>query len=271
MKNKQKACILFYLIGLSFLFNSCEKEAINPEQVKEFSILSTNTGSDYTIWVVLPENYNPGLTYETVYVLDANWPSMNYEKIAKMTKKKSAEYNRQNSIVVGINNNGDGRNMDFTPTVTSEGGGGSENYSKFIEFELIPKIESDYSVDNTAEGRVLMGHSLGGLLTCFFFTKHPNVFYNYITLSPAIWYDNDLLLHYETDTRAGNSAINNLVFIGCGELEEWCVVRAKEWNYRLSTYYPNCKLDLKILANRNHNPSALENAETGLDFYYKNK
>jgi len=271
MKKISKTHILFYLIGLSFLIISCEKELINPEQVKEFSILSTNTGSEYAIWVVLPENYNPGLTYETVYVLDANWSHMHYDKIAKITEQKCAEYNKQNAIVVGINNNENGRDMDFTPTVTSEGGGGSENYSKFIEFELIPKIESDYSVDTSAKGRVIMGHSLGGLLTCFFFTKHPDVFHNYITLSFGIWYDNDILLQYEKDTRASNAAINNVVFVGCGELEEWCVIRAKEWNYRLSTYYPNCKLDLRILANRNHIPSALENAESGIDFYYKNK
>lgn len=271
MKKLQKVPVLLYLIGLSLFFNSCEKEDMNPEQVKEFSIHSTNTGSDYTIWVVLPKNYDSGLTYETVYVLDANWPTMSYEKIAKMTEEKSAEYNRQNAIVVGINNNGDGRNMDFTPTVTSEGGGGSENYSKFIEFELIPKIESDYSVNTTAKSRVLIGHSYGGLLTCYFFTKHPNVFFSYLTLSASTWYDNDLLFRYESDTRANNSLINNLVFIGCGELEEWSVVRAQEWNYRLSTFYPKCKVAYKKLANRNHNQSALENAETGLDFYYKNK
>ena len=271
MKKTQKAHILFYLLGLSLLLNACKKEVINPGQVKEFSIVSGNTGSNYTIWVVLPENYNSSLKYETVYVLDANWPTMDYNKIAKMTAEKSAKYSKQNAIIVGINNNENERNRDFTPTITSEGDGGSEKYSKFIELELIPKIESSYSVNTTAKSRVLIGHSYGGLLTCFFFTKHPNVFYNYITLSASTWYDNDLLFQYEKETRASNAAINNLVFIGCGELEEWSVIRSKEWNYRLSTYYPNCKTGFNKLANRNHNESALENAEIGIDFYYKNK
>ena len=267
----KKAHILCYLIGLSFLFGSCKKDDINPEQVKEFSILSTNTGSNYAIWVVLPKNYNSSLKYETVYVLDANWAHIDYAKIAKMTEEKSEKYNHQNAIIVGINNNGNERNRDFTPTVTSEGEGGSENYSKFIEFELIPKIESDYSVGATAKSRVLMGHSYGGLLTCYFFTKHPNVFYNYLTLSPSIWYNNNILLQYETDTRASNSAINNLVFIGCGDLEEVIVVTAQEWNYRLSTYYPNCKVSYNKVTNRNHTESGLANAEIGIDFYFKNK
>ncbi len=49
MKKIQKAHILFYLFGLWFLFNSCEKDEINPEQVKQFTIHSTNTGYDYNI------------------------------------------------------------------------------------------------------------------------------------------------------------------------------------------------------------------------------
>lgn len=271
MKKIKKAYILFFLIGLSFLFNFCNKEVINPEQVKEFSIHSNNTGSDYGIWVVLPKNYDANLTYETIYVLDANWPTMAYDKIAKFTEEKSAKYSKQNAIIVGINNNQDERNKDFTPTVTPQGSGGSENYSKFIELELIPKIESEYPVDDTAKSRVIMGHSYGGLLTCFFFTKHPNVFQNYITLSPSIWYDNNILLHYEQETRVNNLASKKIVFIGCGELEEAIAITAKEWNYRLSTYYSNCKTGFNKLANRNHNESGLENAEIGIDFYYKNK
>jgi predicted alpha/beta superfamily hydrolase len=135
--------------------------------------------------------------------------------------------------------------------------------------ELIPKIESDYSVDTTPKSRVLIGHSHGGLLTTYFFTKHPNVFHNYLTLSPSLWYDNEILLQYETETRTNNSVINTLVFTGSGELEEIFVLRAREWNYRLSTFYPNCIHAYQIVNNRNHRESALPNAETGLEFYFK--
>lgn len=272
MKITQKRQFFYFFIVLSLLLNSCKKEEIKQNKVKEFSILSNNTGSNYGIWVVLPKNYDANLTYETIYVLDANWPNMSYSQIAKFTEEKSAKYSKQNAIIVGINNNGlNGRDKDFTPTVTSDGEGGSENYSKFIELELITKIESYFSVDTTAKSRTLMGHSYGGLLTCFFFTKHPNVFNNYISLSPSSWYDNELIFQYETATRASNSAINNLVFIGYGELEDSTMIRAEKWNHLLSTYYPNCKTGFNKLANRDHVDSALENAAIGIDFYYKNK
>lgn len=271
MKKIKKAHIFIYLTGIAFFFYSCNQDEINPEQVREFSIYSSYTDSDYKIWVVLPDNYDPNLTYETVYVLDANAFYLAYGKVAKMTEEKSRKYGKRNAIVVGIDNNGAERNRDFTPTfVAGEGDGGSENYSKFIQFELIPKMESDFPVDVTAKSRVIVGHSYGGLFTCYLFTKHPNIFHNYITLSASTFYDNDLLFQYETNTRASNSAINNLVFIGCGELEEGIVIRSKEWKYRLSTFYPNCKTDYNKAANRFHSSSALENAEIGIDFYYKN-
>jgi predicted alpha/beta superfamily hydrolase len=270
MKQIIKTHILFYLFGIALSFSSCEKDIINPEQVKEFSIHSTNTGSDYTIWVVMPKGYNPVLKYESVYVLDAQAFYLKYDKIAKITEEQSSKYNKQNAIVVGISSKNN-RERDFTPTATSDGGGGSENYTKFIELELIPKIQNEYSADTTAKSRVLIGHSYGGLLTCYFFTKHPNVFHNYLTLSPSLWYDNNLLFQYEKDTRASNSAINNLVFTGCGQLEEDIVLGAQEWNYRLSTVYTNCKHAYQKLKNRGHASSAEENAEKGLEFYYKNK
>ena len=261
---------ILFTIGFLFLLNSCSKIDIEPDQVQGFSIHSTNTGTDYRIWVVLPIDYNVSLNYETIYVLDGDAFYLKTEKIAGITEDLSVKYNKQNAIIVGISSKND-RSRDFTPSVTSDGGGGSENYSKFIEFELIPKIESDYNVATTAKSRVLIGHSLGGLVTGYFFTKHPNVFNNYLSLSPSFWYDDYIFFKYEKESRAINATESNLVFVGCGELEESIVITAIEWNYRLTTYYPNCKHDFKILANRGHIPSALENAETGLEFYFKNK
>lgn len=269
MKQIKIATIVF-TFGIFFLFNSCKKTDIEPNQIKRFSINSTFTGTGYTITVVLPTDYNSSLRYETIYVLDGNAYYLKTEKIASITEGLSLKYNKQNAIIVGISSSKD-RDRDFTPTVTSVGGGGSENYSKFIEFELIPKVENDYAADSTSNSRLLLGHSYGGLLAGYFFTKHPNVFKNYLSLSPSFWYDNNIFFNYEKETRSINSTKSNLVFVGCGELEESIVTVAIEWNYRLTTFYPNCKHDFKILSNRGHIPSALENAKTGLEFYFKNK
>jgi predicted alpha/beta superfamily hydrolase len=119
IKKMQKSHIYFYLFGFSLLFSSCKKDVINPEQIKEFSIHSTNTSSDYTIWVVLPKGYNPVLKYESVYVLDAQQLDA-YKKTAKITEEQSSKHNKQNAIVVGISSKNN-RDRDFTPTATSYG------------------------------------------------------------------------------------------------------------------------------------------------------
>lgn len=261
--------MLVFVIGFLFLLNACTS-VIEPDRISTFSIQSVNTGTNYEISVVLPNAYNPRLRHETVYVLDGNSFYLPTAKIAKLTDKLSARYNKQNVIVVGISSKND-RERDFTPTVDDGEGGGSENYTKFIEFELIPKIEKEYSVGTTPKSRVLIGHSKGGLLTGYFFTKHPNVFNNYLTLGPSFWWDNYLFFKYEQESRAINATKNNLVFIGCGELDHLNALTAKEWHHRLTTYYPNCKHDFQILPKLDHVSSALGNAEAGLEFFFKNK
>ncbi|MDD4210065.1 MAG: alpha/beta hydrolase-fold protein [Bacteroidales bacterium] len=270
MKIIRTLLIALCLMELLFLFHSCKKDDIKAEQVKEFSLHSVHTGSDYAIWVVLPKEYNPDLAYETAYLLDAQNYHLRYDRIAKITEEQSLTYNKQNVIVVGISSENE-RERDFTPSNTPLGGGGSEKYSKFLEFELIPRIESDYSVDTTPQSRLIIGHSYGGLFTSYLFIKQSHLFHNYLMLSPSLWYDNALLLQQETDFRALNTSIDNLVFVGCGELEESIVLVAQEWDYRLASFYPNCTHSFYKVISRAHLESAFPDVEKGLDFYFKNK
>jgi uncharacterized protein len=264
-----KITTLFFAIGFLFLLNSCTSD-IEPDRMNKFSIQSTKTGTNYEIWVVLPDAYTSSLSYETVYVLDGNSFYLTTDKIAKVTQKLSEKYKKKNVVVVGISSEND-RERDFAPTIDDGQGGGSENYTRFVESELIPKIEKDYAVNTTARSRVIIGHSLGGLLTGYFFAKHPNVFNNYLTLGPSFWWDNYVFFKYEQESRAINATKNTLVFIGCGELDHLNALTAIEWNHRLTTFYPNCKHDFQMLPKLDHVSSALGNAEAGLEFFFKNK
>lgn len=265
MKRTSLYILLLVLCGFA-----CKKRKVGKNQITELKIQSQYTGSSYDVWVVVPKNYNSDLHYETVYLLDANQFYLKHNKIAKLTQDLSNKYNKQNAIVVGISSKHN-RDRDFTPTATDYGSGGCENYAKFIIAELIPKIEQDFSVDTASKSRIIIGHSYGGLLACYFFTKHPAIFKNYIMLSPSLWYDNSVMLKYETESGTINMAYKNLVFIGCGEFEEDIVVRSQELNYRLSQFYSNTTLRYNKIPNRYHVSSAFENAEKGLVFYYQHK
>ena len=102
-------------------------------------------------------------------------------------------------IVVGIPNTD--RTRDLTPTrveqlpgnpnVRFPTSGGADKFLKFIETELIPQIESKYRVQPF---RALAGHSLGGLFAVHAMTARPELFNAYIAVSPALHWDNFMMI-----------------------------------------------------------------------------
>jgi predicted alpha/beta superfamily hydrolase len=103
-------------------------------------------------------------------------------------------------IVVAITNTD--RTRDLTPTRASmmEDGrpdipfptsGGADKFLKFIETELIPKIESGYRVQPY---RIFAGHSFGGLFAVNAFLTRPDAFNAYIAVSPSMHWDHQLMV-----------------------------------------------------------------------------
>jgi tetratricopeptide (TPR) repeat protein len=102
-------------------------------------------------------------------------------------------------IIVAITNTD--RTRDLTPTRASienpngqpfqfPTSGGADKFLKFIEGELIPKIESSYRIQPY---RIFAGHSFGGLFALHAFLSKPEVFNAYIAVSPSMAWDNHLL------------------------------------------------------------------------------
>lgn len=100
------------------------------------------------------------------------------------------------SIVVGIANVD--RKRDFTfPTAVEQDRkdfpttGGSEKFMAFVEKELLPWTDKNY---RTNSRRMLIGQSLGGLMACEILLKKPELFTDYIIVSPSLWWDHESLL-----------------------------------------------------------------------------
>ena len=96
------------------------------------------------------------------------------------------------------------RKRDFTFPTTVERhkkdfptSGKSETFINFIEKELQPFISSNYKINNT---KTIIGQSLGGLLATEILYKKPELFDNYIIVSPSLWWDNQSLLKLEPKT-----------------------------------------------------------------------
>ena len=128
------------------------------------------------------------------------------------------------------------RGRDFTPTADSGFGemarslpgappptlpedrrlGRASHFLDFLTGEVRPWVEDRYEVRPGSS--ILFGSSLGGLFALYSLLQRPGSFDAYIATSPAIWWDDDLLLRMEEE-RVGHDLPGRLV-LAVGELEE---------------------------------------------------
>ena len=149
-----------------------------------------------TLNVYLPEGYSPdsARTYPVIYVLDGS-ANEDFPHIAGLAQFMNMYGLLPPSIVVGIANVD--RKHDFTYPTRSDSdkvwvpnSGGSAAFIRFIGEELQPFVDSTY---RTNGGRTIIGQSLGGLLATEVLFKHPELFDDYILVSPSLWWDNGSL------------------------------------------------------------------------------
>ena len=89
--------------------------------------------------------------------------------------------------------------------------GGGENFISFIEKELMPHIDSLYP---TAPYRILIGHSVGGLTVMNTLIHHTNLFKAYVSIDPAMSWDNQKLLKEAKKALATNTYSGVSLFLG---------------------------------------------------------
>ena len=87
----------------------------------------------------------------------------------------------------------------------------NENYLNFYTQELIPGIESTYSVSENAEDRAIIGTSFGGLAATYFAFSRPDIFGNTCIQAPAYWYREDIY-----DLVRNSSATDLNIFMSVG-------------------------------------------------------
>ena len=95
------------------------------------------------------------------------------------------------AILVGLQNTD--RTRDFTPTRLDQfpTSGGADPFLRFMREELVPFVDAKY---RTAEYRILVGHSFGGLVACHAFLTTPDTFDAYLAISPSLWWEKGLLV-----------------------------------------------------------------------------
>lgn len=158
------------------------------------SIDSKILGEKRTLNVYLPDGYNKETAYPVIYLLDGS-ANEDFLHIVGLVQFLTMIEKMPASIVVGIANVDRKRDFTFPTTIEQDKKdfpttGSSQKFIAFIEKELQPYVAKNYRTGIST----IIGQSLGGLLSTEILLQKPNLFNNYLIVSPSLWWDNESLL-----------------------------------------------------------------------------
>ncbi len=268
--------IIFYITVFLFQMSSQEISRQNLVIGDILKIESKELNEVRTLNIYLPYEYNPdsNTVYNTIYLLDGTM-NEDFLHIVGLVQFFSLQFQSPPSIVVGIANVD--RKRDFTfhtdikdlkkqfPTT-----GKSELFINFMEKELIPFIEKKYKVDKR---RILIGQSLGGLLAIEILLKKPEMFTDYLIVSPSLWWDNESMLDDAVKLLSKNNDFSANVYISVGE-EEPKIMRkeAKAIFQKLSRFHePKLQLKFNLIKKEDHASILHNSIYQAFEWIYKLK
>ena len=199
-----KTGIIVIFLSLSFQV-AVAQDSISSKQNIPFvlgridQIYSKILSEKRVLNIYLPAGYQgDGSTrYPVIYLLDGS-ADEDFIHIAGLVQFLNFPWVNilPKSILVGIANVDRKRDFTFPTTIAedkkeSPTSGGSQKFISFIENELQPFIERNYKTNSS---KTIIGQSLGGLLDTQILFEKPELFTNYIIVSPILWWNNESLL-----------------------------------------------------------------------------
>jgi hypothetical protein len=221
---------LFFAYFLSFSISLASAQENNSVIIGHVdSFYSQILKEKRKFWIHLPPSAlngkHPKKRYPVVYLLDGD---KHFNVVAGMIDYLSSVYDNSlvpEMIVVGIMNTD--RYRDLTPTYVSNGlfvdsasgrrSGGGTQFMAFIEKELMPHIDSLYPAGRY---RLMIGHSLGGLMAINTLIHQKNLFNSYIAIDPSMWWDKQKLLHETEQTLKTTSYAGTALFLGMAHTQK---------------------------------------------------
>lgn len=279
---------VYLLLSILFLFNSTsiaqdydlklKTSDVTLNYSETFVLYSEEVQDSFHIYIKFPKGWDKNLdkTYPGIFLLDGDiafpmaWGIVRYLQYSKYVP---------DVLIVGIGYGGlsssnsiNKRERDYSISKIEglKDSGGGEKFLQFIKKELIPFLKSNYKLDNTK--LTLSGHSLGGLFVLYSLFSEPELFSNYISISPYVFQDLKKLIFIIDGNKTKIEDSNSRLFISVGANEE-----EKEFKSpinmivkRLQQIKPtSIKLKLKVFENGYHFSTPSEGLTYGLIFSFE--
>src|ERR1041385_8918506 len=191
---------------------------------KRFTLRSDILHENRQFWVYLPKSYQNTFfapkKYPVLYILDGDAHFHSASGVVQfMSDANNGNIQIPEIIVVAIPNTFRTRDLTPTHTTKAENGkqepafassGGGETFLNFFQNELIPHIEVSY---RTSPHRILVGHSLGGLLAVDALLRQPPIFQGYIAIDPSLWWDDQALLRRTRERLKKTNDLRGAIYI----------------------------------------------------------
>jgi len=207
----------FFFIMLWITSVTSAQESSASKNVSTFTIEAPQLKTTKKIWIYLPKDYSAtAKKYSVIYMHDA-------QNLFDSKTAYSGEWNVDEKldslkapvIVVGIEHGNEKRIDELTPFKNEKyGGGNADNYLDFIVKTLKPYIDNHYRTKPKAKNTIIMGSSLGGLVSYYAILKYPETFGKAGVFSPSFWFSNDI---YTLTEKAPK--IKTKIYFLCGDKE----------------------------------------------------
>lgn len=273
--------------GITFLlivfFNQAFAQSI--ARVENIKIQSKILNQEREILIYTPVDYDwrTNEYFNVIYVFDSqNREFFDYTNsiISFLTD------GNMSFIVVGVtspfNEELDySRNNDFLPKLETEDSkkrygkysGNADNFLRFVETDVVSYVNSKY---RTLNQNIAVGHSLGASFILYSLLEKPNLFQNYIAISPNFAYDDNKLSKELIKFDFAKLKNSSFIYLsnaneGIDYWNEWKPARENIYSF-LKDSINNKKLTVEIAEFSKNNhwntfPPSLNNA---LEFYFKN-
>lgn len=207
----------FFFIMLWITSVTSAQESTASKNVSTFTIEAPQLKTSKKIWIYLPKDYSAtAKKYSVIYMHDS-------QNLFDSKTAYSGEWNvdekldslKAQVIVVGIEHGNEKRIDELTPFKNEKyGGGNADNYLDFIVKTLKPYIDNHYRTKPKAKNTIIMGSSLGGLVSYYAILKYPETFGKAGVFSPSFWFSNDI---YTLTEKAPK--IKTKIYFLCGDKE----------------------------------------------------
>jgi predicted alpha/beta superfamily hydrolase len=267
-------CILFFQTNAQFI-----------ARVESVKIQSQALNQEREILIYTPVDYDGRKNeyFNVIYVFDSQ--NREFFDYASAMISFLSDSNRS-YILVGItspyNEKLDySRNNDMLPVLETEESqiqygkyaGNADHFLNYVSDEVMPYINSNY---RTLHQNIAVGHSLSASFILYSLVKKPNLFRNYIAISPNLAYDNEKLAKQLIEF--DYSKIQNLTYLflsnaneGFIYWQEWKPAREKVYSF-YNKKFKNQNVSVHIASDHTLNhwktfPPSFNNA---LEYYFEN-